>query len=550
MRFISLPKWSAALSVLLMAMSAQGAQTLSLKQRINNQPAELMSTAELSNLADPFFNIVLKNKADVVSLSGIENLIQPDASKRKVFVVSESLADPTPGQSRRSVIAFTGTNPVTNDVLDGNIMISVFFNSETFPDQPSAIEVLGWDNHQGRYNYYKMDRSGTPDGRFSWKFRGSSDDVDLLLPAERVGTCMQCHINGGVVMKELGLPWGNWVSDRFPASYLKNDWRVKNNSRIKEQLEGAASLEVQFILGAVKQFNTSRINSQIVKSESHGNILVDADGNSRIVDSHRVIRHLFETTEVNFISDKRQSGMHPFDPNQTGQPVASTKVPNTLMINSNLIAGSGITDYKGLGIFSSQNFSNALVVQPAEYKMLIDQSGVRLNGVPGDAAFTWFVPEPSHMDNSAVDRLMAKGILSKHFVASVLAIDLETPIFSKERTSLLRFVPRAFKFRLDGSVDHLTPIVIANIKEKSPAAGSVEAEFLSLLENTDPVKELERRVDSYLQRVKDALQADRAAELMRIQNKAIAIRKAFKQHPVLHALDETQTRLLPLPSLP
>ena len=239
--------------------------------------------------------------------------------------------------------------------------------------------------------------------------------------------------------------------------------------------------------------------------------------------------------------------MHPLGENQPGKPVASTRVPNSLLINANLIAGGGIIGYKGLGILEAKNFSEVLVISPDEYRELISKSGVRLGGVEGDANFTWFVPEPSHMDNSVVDRLMAKGIVSKHFVASVLAIDIENPIFSHKRSSLLRFVPREFSFRSDGSVDLLTPMVIENIKKESHPPVSVEAEFLSLLESADAVQKLSDMVDAYLQKIANSLQTDRGAELMRIHQKAIEMRVAVKSHPVLSSLDETQINFLPLP---
>ena len=199
---------------------------------------DFLSAAELGNLRDPFFKIVLRKNADVVSLSGIEDLIQPDKSRRQVFVVSESLADTRSGQMRRSVITFTGRNADTRDFLRGNVMISVFFSSEEFPDQPQAIEVMSWDAHLGQYNYYKMDDSGTPDQIKSWKFRGSSKDADRMLAHERTGTCMQCHVNGGPIMKELAVPWNNWHSDIFQASYMQNNWRVKDNPRIKKPIRG------------------------------------------------------------------------------------------------------------------------------------------------------------------------------------------------------------------------------------------------------------------------------------------------------------------------
>ena len=47
----------------------------------------------MAELGDPFFNLVLRNHADVVSLAEIEDLIQPDRSKRDLFVVDEHIVE-------------------------------------------------------------------------------------------------------------------------------------------------------------------------------------------------------------------------------------------------------------------------------------------------------------------------------------------------------------------------------------------------------------------------------------------------------------------------
>jgi len=532
-------------------------QALQLKQSRDNASAELLSTAELEALGDPFFEIVLRNHADVASLSDIENLLQPAQEKRRLFVVDENIANPARGQSRRAVIAFKGTSPNTDIVLDGNVMISVFFDSERFPDQLPAIEVWGWDNHRGRYNYYKMDRSGTPGLQATWKFRSSSVDADLLNPIERRGTCLHCHVNGAPIMKELAFPWNNWRSFKFSASYMTQDWPVKSAPRL-QTLGGAEQLETEFILGAIRQFNLRRLNSALLRRDDDGNVKIDSNGNARIVEGRRLLKHLFVTTEVNLISSGELSGMHPFAANETGAPPGPVAVPATFFLNANLIAGGGPTNYRGLGIGEARNFQKIAVIDPEEYKNLINQVGVRLGGRAGDANFAWFVAEPSHVDNSMVDRLMTRGVLTSEFVAAVLAIDVERPVFSNKRASLLRFIPNVFPFKPPGALETspnapessaLTQLVIQKLRTSNPTSDSVEAEFLSLLEDSNPVEVLRERVRQYLTRVSSRLRNanTREDELMHLYLKAIEMRQELKRHPVLGALDETGNRLLPLP---
>jgi hypothetical protein len=535
--------------IMLMISLAAADESLQLKQLRNNAPAELLSTAELKALDDPLFKIVLAEHADKTSLKEVEELLQPDPTKRRLFVVDENIADPQPGQSRRAVIAFKGVNPSTGEVLDSNVFLSVFFDSTEFPDRPTAIEALGWDSRRGRYNFYKMDRS--PDLRFSWKIRGSSVDADLLNPIERRDTCLNCHVNGGPVMKEFAFPWNNWHSSKFVASYLTTDWPVKNSARLRN-LATAEEFETEFIRGAIEQFNTRRINAMLLRREDDGNVQVDAQGRAKVLDGKRLLRHLFVTTEVNFVSSDQLSGMHPLAPHEPGEPPGVVQIPDSFFLNTNLVAGGGTTGYLGLGISEARDFSDAASLSPDEYKHLINEFEPKLAGRVGDANFAWFVPGPSQMDNSMVDRLMRRGILTSRFVAAALAIDLEHPIFSSARESLLRFIPDKFQFLptpANSNTDLLTDLVIQNVRASNPATGSVEDEFLSLLADPDPVMRLRERVQAYLQRIQTLLgdQTTRQAELTRLFSRAIECRRAVKEHPVLDALDETGDRLLPIP---
>ena len=309
-----------------MAVSAQPATVLLLKQDRDGAPAQNLSAAELSSLGDPLFNLVLKKHADVTSLTAIESLIQPDPAMRRTFVVDESIADPRTGQSRRVVLAFSGQNGPEN--LDTNVMLSVQFSSGSFPDDQRFIEGLGWDNHRGRYNFYKLDRTGTPDMRLSWKFRGSSDDADLLSVADREGTCMACHINGVPVMKELLLPWNNWHSSASPATYLTaaaaaaTRWPVATDGHL-QQLGEAEELETS-ILAGLTQFNTRKLNRALAREDATGNVAIDASGMSKVKEGRRLLRSLFQATEYNIISARQKSGLHAVAGSQpgTGQPVS------------------------------------------------------------------------------------------------------------------------------------------------------------------------------------------------------------------------------------
>jgi len=546
----------------LMAMARQPGPATLLKQERDGAPAANLTAAEFGTLGDPFFELVLRDNASADTLSAIEQLIQPDPKQRRTFVVDETIVDPRQGQQRRAVLAFVGSNQ--GITLDSNVMLSVSFSSERFPDQPRFVEAWGWDNQRARYNYYKLDQTGTPDLRRTWKFRGSSENADLLSASDRVGTCLQCHINGAPIMKELAFPWNNWHSDAASSStdYLRSTsppdrrWPVTADEHLAAgRLQGAELLEVGGILPSITQFNNRRVNEHLRRRDADGNIEV-RDGRSTVVNGQRLLKPLFVTTEVNLISARQRSGLHPFPKPSTTGPGQNVVVPATFFLNSVLLAGGTPAQLKGLELKNVSQFGKIAVLTPAEYKQLVVDARLELAGrEPGDADFAWFVPEASHIDNDLVERLLARRIVSRAFVAAVASVDLEVPIFSDKRAALLRFVPDTFAFPGPDAPaqqpDELMATVIARLQEHAPPEGTPEHEFLQNLTDPDPVQRLSRKVDAYAARVATSLKAsaDRQAELKRLFSLLVQRRIRMLNDETLGALDETGDRLLPLPPL-
>jgi hypothetical protein len=531
-----------------------------LKQERIGAPAINLTAAELATLGDPLFELVFRENAAATALSQIEPLIQPDAQKRHTFVVDENIVDPRRRQQRRAVLTFTGSN--RGIVLDSNVMLSVTFSSEDFPDEPSFIEAWGWDNQRSRYNYYKLDREGTPDQRRTWKFRNTSADADLLSPGDRAGTCLRCHINGAPVMKELSFPWNNWHSPAASSNttYLTAAspagvrWPVTANPHLAAALSGAEDLEVGGVLPAITQFNTRRLNAQLTRSDVDGNIAL-TNGRATVVGARRLLRPLFLTTEVNLISAKQRSGLHPLPAISTTGPAQDVLVPPSFFLNANILAGGTPAQYKGLGLVNALQLGQVARLSPAEYTKLVVESRLQLAGKePGDAEFAWFGPEPSHVDNDFIDRLLRRGVITPAFAASVLGVDLETPVFSEKRASLLHFIPDSFTFPMPATPlasDDLRSTVMRQVAATNPAPGSPEQEFLDNLRDADPVARLRTRIDAYAARIKAALQqpSTRPTELTRLFQALNDRRIRMLQDAFLGVLDETGDRLLPLPPL-
>lgn len=558
----------AVLTIVSLSSSPLGAgETLKLKQERDGGPVVNLSDTEFRELGDPLFNLVLKEHADVVSLSGIQDLLQPTKSDRNLFVVHEQIMDSSRSGLRRSVITFQGSNG--GEILNTNVMLSVFFSAEGFPESPtsagaerlSALEAWAWDNHRGRYNYYKLDRSGTPNVGMTWKFRGSSNDLRQPTTFDRRETCMKCHINGGPIMKELFLPWNNWHSLKSVPKYLlrttpaNQRWPVANSDPFK-QLTGAEALQ-KSIIAAIQQFNTSRIDAALKREAATGHIETNVNGMQTVMKGRRLLRHLFETTEFNIISAVELSGAHPIGP----LPGVSGefRIPASFFLNSNLIGGGGPAGYKGLGLASARGFSERAEasLKLSEYKSAVTRLGLRILGGAGDANFAWFVPEASHIDNDTVDRLIDRGIVPGQFVAAALAIDLRNPVLSDDRATLLRYIPSQFSFkpiqsdkRMDFALfqEHeLTKSVIAAIEADNPDAGSSAREFLELLKvgnaTNAPIRVLKRKIANYINGVKTALDPGnvdaRKQSIDDLLTKADRLRKKVLAHEVLGELDET-----------
>ena len=520
-------------AMLLVALPYNVSAQQLLKQLMGSDTPTRMTAEELDELGDPLYKLFLKEHADEVRLSMVEEAIQPNASKRSLYAVSESIISSDPTGIRRAVISFEGFH--NGEPLAGNAMLSVIFNSEDVHDS-AFIEGWGWDESRGRYNYYRMD-NGT------WKFRGSSDNTELIGKAD---TCLACHLNGAPIMKELFVPWNHWESNSAPTPYLDHrkpdHWPIAAAPRLKT-LKGAVLLE-RLVRSSIKNFNNSRIDSAI--------------DHSTVSDAEGLLKHLFRTTEFNIISSKQESNMHPLSEHAPSQPSQDVVVPNSFFLNSAIIAGEGNSGFKGLGVSRAREFETIARVTPEEYRALVNSANLKVDGRAGDAHFAWLIPEPSDIDNDMIEKLMARFVVPAQFVAAALAIDMRNPLLSK-RDSLQEFLPSQFEHDANGAdgerfnitwfKNHdLTKQTIDALESSDISQNQHAMDFLNLLKMVNgkaPREELNDRVDLYFSELKKALEgADRSEALSRLFNLAIAQRLAVLQDPLLGSLDETQGKLL------
>src|SRR5262249_17852880 len=168
---------------------------------------------------------------------------------------------------------------------------------------------------------------------------------------------------------------------------------------------------------------------------------------------------------------------------------------------------------------------------------------------PGDTHFAWFTPELGFVATDWVDKLLEQKVIAPAFAAAALAVDLENPIFSDARASLIDAIPDSFVATPAAAhPDALPREVIARLQAANPAPGSPKAEFLALLKNPDPVQEVRVRVVAYKDRIGQQFgnPATRQAELQRLFRVLGDHRQRFAGDKLFGSLVESGA-LLPMP---
>jgi hypothetical protein len=95
-----------------------------------------------------------------------------------------------------------------------------------------------------------------------------------------------------------------------------------------------------------------------------------------------------------------------------------------------------------------------------------------------DSHHAFLVPTRSYIDNRVLDDLIARGVLDEELVADVLAVDATTPLFSRDRGSLMRFFPAAA-----ATAEELRARIVTALKKAGPSDPAAKALLANI---TDP----------------------------------------------------------------
>ena len=488
----------------------------------------------LDQLDDPFFNAVIQANPQPLSLTAsISAMLEGGQSDFESFVVDEQIGRPeitTPecgAAVHRMVISFTGTHAPSSTVLSGNVFISVFLA----PSGPFGnLEVLAWDQTHRTYNYYKLEGG-------SWRLRNRSVDLATTPANDLEDGCLACHVNGGPIMKEFAFPWNHWhgLPITFTADYLRpgpQSWPVADSDLFGQRFAGAEVLETT-IQSSLQRFADTLIDEKVETL---------ADGTTTVTGIPDLIDSLFRPTELNLGSSNTKSGLD--GGGLTQRPVRSMNIPDSFFVNIAQMRDIGLPVFQGQGLITEVFTPGNLGLTVSEYEDLLAEFDISTPCMPGrDTLFAWFGSEPSEFDRRMVERLNRRDIVDDGFVAAALAVDVETPLFSDARASLLAHVPDSIAAPSQGLLASvLRDEVIASL-EVDPDRTEAEEDFLALLQG-DAVGELDRRVRDFIARTRDALSEDarRMPHLRELYGNLIENRLDFLQSDI-------STRLAEFPGL-
>ncbi|CAM3117436.1 hypothetical protein [Skermania piniformis] len=308
---------------------------------------------------------------------------------------------------------------------------------------PTAfLQVIGWDEPAGVFRFYER-RRGT------WILAG--DSFDALRPPGRGEGPFDSHVNGGLNMKELKLPWSHWHSQSaaIQRTVLGPDDPFLDDP-IWELRSGGERFETEVARAGVQRWTAARMRRMIGPDR-------------RLADLPAALRQVLTTTTVNLVSTAVESSRVRLLP--------ALDLPLSFFLDADALLGPlGVPlDPVPTPHVSGAAYADAVV----ELELRLDDgAGFRQ---PGETFFAFLVPERAMEDQSVLNALLRQGVLSRRLALGLLLVDFPNPVYSARRAALLRyFPPSAAAGDGGGELDRLVPAAIA------AAGGAVdgpEAEF-------------------------------------------------------------------------
>lgn len=291
---------------------------------------------------------------------------------------------------------------------------------------PPFLQVIAFDPQKKLFNYFQYvstnDLGVGSDNTQTWSWAG---DSSYARKPNTVGNgCFDCHLNGGLNMKELTAPWNNWNSN-FATISAANIPPAVAQDPIYTSLSSANQLQINF-QSAMFNLTMNQVSSSISGSTA-SNV-------------SELLRRLIVTTTVNFQASQVTSASQ-----------NDVSVPADFFLNNSVFQGNTAMSYQ-----SPLNLKYTLpnlTISRANYNAFLQSQNVNLVNVakldgppdytqPGATNFAFFMPGPAFEDLQAIKQLIQRNVISAQFAGAVLMVDFQNPIFSPGRSSLMQYAEK------------------------------------------------------------------------------------------------------------
>lgn len=357
---------------------------------------------------------------------------------------------------------------------------------------PAFLQVIAYDASKKGFNYYQYVNNqavtSVPAGNDvqTWAWAGDSTY------ARRSGTigmgCFDCHLNGGLNMKELTPPWNNWSSNAALISPQVVPEAVASDP-LFQNATNAGQLQNNF-QGSMFTYTSNWVASYVQ--------------NGTVSNVSELLRRLLVTTTVNFVASQVQSSAS----NDVNLPTN----PQSFFLNDRVLS-----DVLNIPYTTPAN----LAFNRAEYNDFLTSNGFKLvneikDGTPqytqaGSTYFALFVPGPAYEDEKAAQQLIQQNAVNAQFVGSVMMVDFQNAVFSKPRESLMQYaeqISSAPAVPDPNDVPHQFAALVEKAAQGQPACDpsqlskcTPEQQFLYYWNSSDWTTAAKDQINSYLNAV-------------------------------------------------
>jgi hypothetical protein len=351
--------------------------------------------------------------------------------------------------------------------------------------------------------------------------------------------------NGVVIMKELNAPWNNWQSQQATISPLVVPLRVAQEQFFRN-LNGGEVLERAIRSG----FQTYYRGWLRDRYQNQG-------GTIQLKDVDLMLRHLTSNTTINFVSSGIQSnGLNTSPPQQD-----ISGIPNDLFLwDSAWRTALGLNYTIPNLIFKRQDYDNYL--KNNQFK-LVQSDFPKPDGSPlyqqdGSTYFSLFLPSPPAEDLYLLTQMRSNKIVSDKFIAAILMVDFQNPVFSVKRSSLQKYAQGLTTGQILGGVSSVPADFAAKVRTVAANQSScdpvnnfdrctAEQQFLATWDLADDrwKSSVEARLQAYLDKLKNLTPAE---QLSTISQAIVQRQQQFKSQPTISNLNEFSL-LLPVNKL-